>query len=499
MELPLPGATVVVTPEGFHELFNTKFEDTETLLGLHRFAWLPLLGNHVNPGWVEILWTAWCEQHRTPDESWAWHPYTTAERAINILDFARRYGLPGEAKTTLATLTNHGTAILEKLEYFGDHHTSNHLANNGRGLYRLGIDLGIKKFAQLGAEILLQEARRIFWRSGILREGSSHYHLLLTRNYADAWLAARRNGGAEEKELRSIVESAIAAARGLNLQGGLPLVGDISPDCPPEFLLGILRGDGGWVEGLDKTDRNAFLELCSSCAPPPDETLSRDGWHRLSVGPWSGLWHVSPTGWTHMPGHGHQDCGGFELHNKNRPVFIDPGRGAYGETGDAAYYRSAEANNTLTVDGVDPYPPNKPYYRNKFRDQIGGPPPQVTKTNTSLELSHQGYARLRGVGKFQRRWEFNDTSMIVSDELAGTGRRLISRSFYSSLTANSDGKGVILRDENSAYRITTDTGEIKPIPTKRWTGYGRSAPAVRIEIKNASELPWQSSVRVEEI
>ena len=60
-----------------------------------------------------------------------------------------------------------------------------------RGLYRLGLDLGLDACADLGGLILVEEAGRIFLPSGVLREGSSHYHLLAARNYADAWLAAR--------------------------------------------------------------------------------------------------------------------------------------------------------------------------------------------------------------------------------------------------------------------------------------------------------------------
>ena len=38
---------------------------------------------------------------------------------------------------------------------------------------------------------MIAEAGRIFGRSGLLNEGSSHYHLLVTRNYIDAWLSAK--------------------------------------------------------------------------------------------------------------------------------------------------------------------------------------------------------------------------------------------------------------------------------------------------------------------
>ena len=75
---------------------------------------------------------------------------------------------------------------------------------------------------------------------------------------------------------------------------------------------------------------------------------------------WSGLWFLSPEGWSPMPGHGHQDAGGFEVHWKDTPLFVDVGRGAYGDDGEAALYRSALVHNGLTLDDLDPYPPHKP-------------------------------------------------------------------------------------------------------------------------------------------
>ena len=96
----------------------------------------------------------------------------------------------------------HAPAILGALEYFGDSYTSNHLANNGRGLFLLGLALGDAASADIGGRILLNEAKRIFLPSGVLREGSTHYHALLARNYAVAAEAARkcvpsRSGGVE--------------------------------------------------------------------------------------------------------------------------------------------------------------------------------------------------------------------------------------------------------------------------------------------------------------
>ena len=100
--LPLAGRTVRVEPGEADAPFRQDFEDREVLLALQRFAWLPLLGKQVDGAWVQALWRAWRERHGTPAGDWAWHPYTAAERAVNMLEFGRRHGLPGSHVTPVS-------------------------------------------------------------------------------------------------------------------------------------------------------------------------------------------------------------------------------------------------------------------------------------------------------------------------------------------------------------------------------------------------------------
>ena len=204
IHLPLAGQTLTLQPGQELDIFNNSFSDTETLLSLHRFAWLRILGDTVDPAWVNTIWQAWSYKFGNPDNSWAWHPYTASERAINILQFAIRHGIPSPMGDTLKILSAHGPAIAEKLEYFGDHHTSNHLANNGRGLFILGLVLEMPNCINLGFSILVEEAKRIFMKSGILREGSSHYHLLLAHNYRIALEIARKHLGSATLNLEEL-------------------------------------------------------------------------------------------------------------------------------------------------------------------------------------------------------------------------------------------------------------------------------------------------------
>lgn len=495
IDLPLPGCHVRLMPGDEHGFIRQSFDDTETLLGLHRFAWLPLLGAQADPAWVGTLWRAWAEAFATPDDGWAWHPYTAAERAINILAYARLTGLPGPREATVALLAAHGPAIARRLEYFGDHHTGNHMANNGRGLFLLGLALGWRECADMGGRILVEEGARIFLPSGLLREGSSHYHLLLTRGYVSAWLAARAHGRPEASALEEIARRALAVLPHLALPGGMPLVGDVSPDCPPSFLAGLLTGGtGGWLDLLS-SDESAALAALRGEAVAAD-TLTADGFLRADFGAWQGLWHAAPTGWAHMPGHGHQDLGAAELHWRGIPLFVDPGRGAYGDDGDAALYRSAAAHGLLQIDDDDPYPPNRPYYHDRFRARVGGPPPHLERHGQEVRLRHHGYGRL-GATCVERVWRFTETGLTIDDTVSGRGRHGLTRRLVTPWPARVEAAGTVaVTLPDAIVRLSADAA-LTVRPTTRWTAYGEGQPAWSVESRSDARLPWRGRLAVE--
>lgn len=499
IELPLPGLSLKLEPGAEKDIFTRPYDDVETLLALHRFAWVPLLAQ-IEPNaaaWVQVFWDVWRGSFSRPGKDWAWHPYTAAERAVNLLDLARTHGLPGPVDETVSLLAVHAAEIHRRLEYFGDHDTSNHLSNNGRGLYRIGLALGLDWATQAGAKILEHEAERIFMASGILREGSSHYHFLLTRNYADAWLAARRHGRPEEEELLIITRKLLAVVPWLILPGGMPLVGDISPDCPPEHLLGLAGLESGWVAGLADDDRAAILAQIEKTRPADNEDLSRDGWLRFSRGPWSGLWHAAPCGWPPSPGHGHQDTGGFELHFEDIPVFVDPGRGAYGEDGDAKRYRSGLVHNTVTLDGADPYPGNKPYYDDSFCRDITGPSPDLTGGGDEVVLSHHGFCRFKGLGLLRRQWRFTNEVMTLNDTLDGDGRHLVTRRFATPLEVEAGAGGVILKGGGKTFHLNSPDASAAVKKITLWHAYGSGRLGSMIEFASNAALPWAGEVRLE--
>ncbi|MEX0694508.1 MAG: heparinase II/III family protein [Rhodospirillales bacterium] len=491
--VPLPGLELTLDADNPEAFFRTAVDDIEVDLARHRFAWLPLLET-VPDGFFRTAWASW-RRLFFDHEGMHWHPYSAAERAINLIDGMARFGAPDDARRLADDLAYHAQIIAGRLEYFGSHDTSNHLANNGRGLYRIGCALGNITIRTLGFDILAHEARRICLPSGMLREGSSHYHMLYLRNYLDVWLCARNHGHTADAEtFRNIAAAMLAAARSLVLPGGLPLIGDISPDVPPAYLSGIEQGLGAWAATRTGAEQQMLKSLTREVGAASPDDLLADGWLNWADTRWSALAHIPPGGWPFMPGHAHQDMGSAEIHVDGQALFVDPGRGIYGDSPAAAAYRTSSVHGTLRIDDLDPYPANKPYYTNTFRARIAGPA-KANIQSDGFTLTHGGYQRI-GVDAVRRQWRFSDTGMRIMDAVTGHGVHQIERALVTPGQTRIEGNAVII-DE----RFKIQTGNLEPVirPITLWQAYGSGVTGSRISFETVTTLPWTGTITVEDI
>lgn len=495
--IDLPGENVNISSEDPGALFSRSYSDLETLLAAHRFAWVPLAGQRINANWVNAIWQEWIKRYGNMRSGWPWHAYTAAERAINIIDFAEKFGVPGNADETIRSLAAHAQVIRNNLEYFGEHYTSNHLSNNGRGLLRIGVAFGLDKFANDGAEILIAEADRIFGRSGLLKEGSSHYHLLVTKNYIDAWIAADRAKLEQTASLGNIAERAIAAIPGLCLPGGTPLIGDISPDAPPNYFATLTGKKGeaeAWPSAMSHDYRKKVNDLIARVEPTVTNKLAVDGWHRFGKNNWQALAFIPPDGWPPMPGHGHQDLGSFELHDGHSEVIVDPGRGSYS----SAAYTGAAVHSSVTVDDIAPVHINHPNYADTFRRRVIKKAPEFEYTADGCTLSSYGFSRVRGIGKFERQWRFEDGEVEILDTVEGSGVHRIGRRYVTPTDVKIEESSTLLSAAGRQWRLTTDiTPTVEPVT--RWTAYGEGQPGSLITFEQEEQLPFYGKTVLERL
>lgn len=498
--LPLPGRDLIVDAQHVGEIFDQHFSDVETLSALHRFAWVPLFGSSLKSEWVQAIWETWRSRFLNSSDLVAWDAYAASERVINLLDLGRRVGLPGPINETGQILGIHALAIANRLEYFGEKGTYNHLANNGRALYRIGVELYDERWAQIGLQILLKEAERIFLPSGILRESSSHYHLLYTRNYADAWLVALRHKRPEANQFRAIVNRCFAVIPHLSLPGSFPLIGDISPDSPPNYLACFLspeRFSEGWVGNLLSGEQAALRECLCDVTPVSKKTLEADGWLRKDWGFWSALWHTAPLGWCFVPGHAHQDLGSFEIHYKDIPIIIDPGRGAYGEDGEALLYKTGAVHSGIEINEREPYPVNRVYYSDKFRARIAPFSPSIQEKEDVVVLNLNGYYGEKNITNIQREWCFHKNGFLIKDTIKGRGYCKILRRLVIPFKILRYGDKYMFGNNKEQFGFSSRDMTIRT--GKRWISYGKWEELSFVELKETVKLPWEGEILVERV
>ena len=496
----LPGAeTIQLKPNAAVRAFSRHTDHSlAAVTGLHAFTWLTSSPD-MPPAWVAALWSSWTERYREVEPlTLPWRARIAAERAVILLDYARRVGLPGPRAESVAMLANHVAAILAGLDYWGEQGTGSDLALEGHALYRLGLDLGLPTAVKAGMTILLEEHKRLFGSSGVLLEDSIGRHMLLTRSYVDAWLAARRHARSEAADLCRIAARLLAVIPAMTLSGGLPRIGDDNPGLPLSYLNGLIRGESleqGWTGQLPAAEQAAVAHLRDENVLNDVDALRQDGWLRLDLGAWSGLWHAAPEGWLRVSGHGHQDFGAPELHYEGVPLFVDPGSPDGGTPQWMAVYRSVAAHGGLDLNGIPPYPESKSDYTAAFRRAICGAPPVLRSEYDGASLAFQGFSRMGGPLDNERRWRLAEDGLTLEDIFKGTGQYRLTRRLITPFAAVIEDGAVILSAGELRFKISAEVPAVLHAGHRRGADNRQQALQV-VEFSGRINLPWRGTITV---
>ncbi len=196
-----------------------------------------------------------------------------------------------------------------------------------------------------------------------------------------------------------------------------------------------------------------------------------------------------------MPGHGHQDVGSFDLRYGGGALFSDPGRGSYADGGDGICYANADVHSGIMIDGLDPYPVNRPYYDDGFRREVCGPPPRLARRGEGVRLTFDGFSRLRGLGAVERTWTFDDRRMSLTDRIDGNGEHSVSRRFHTTGDVIVDGSGAVIVTAGRRFRLDID-GPVRISPATSWSAYGVGVPSRLIDVTAKVRLPAELSATV---
>ena len=289
-------------------LWSERFPDIEETVAVHRLELAaprdnrrcgPTLARRRNRAHAIMDWGVWrraavCAQ-----------AYTTGEfGAANAGLFLLLTGDGSVPDDIAAELRVMATQIARHLEYQPSGLTGNHALNNGRGLLFAGLVGGSPAAVTLARAVIEERLPRVVTADGLLREGSSHYHFLLTRWLLEMhWLVSRYGqhdiAGFIEPFAREAVERCWFFLVQDRATGDwhFPLIGDVSPDFPPEWLISLPWSapacrmfrpkalpaapvGAGWADLFG-------IEAGHGGAAAGSEHLSDSGMVRIERGPWT--------------------------------------------------------------------------------------------------------------------------------------------------------------------------------------------------------------------
>lgn len=482
------------------------FEDPEDRLSAHRFGWvLPVLASGASEEELAAfghMATTWMATHPFAPESQGWDSYSISERIVHWVLLASALTSVGSRdcgtirRDLVRGIREHATRLRWQLELRGES-TNNHLINNGRALYCAGTFLGEPNLQGIGREILEYGARNMFTASGFLREGSSHYHILLSRSYLEVlWYAAKSGDTAFQERLRDRVHDMVDAAVFLMNGGLLHLIGDISPDFPPEFHAGVAdvglailapgarapsRRGAGWHCLFDSGD--GVMQPLKDIKLAQVKAFDDAGYYRVTCPPTTLTLYVNPLGYVPTWSHGHADLGGFVLDWRGRPLFVDCGRATYRETPLGRYGRSVRSHNAIAIDGHEPCVAHghNGYVPAMVKDYCG-PPPDVQveerKDWTRIRAKYAGFRRLQENLVVTRTFDVVRNAVTITDEIEGDGLHLVETFFHVHPEVN-----MTSHDERGAEFEVGDTRVslaligTDPYRMEILCGYGGDQPA----------------------
>lgn len=314
--------------------------DVEVHNAAHRFHWpLVQLSKGINAEKLSSIYkkvAEWNQCHQAPNSDTPWQPYNISERICNwiVLWQAGQRILRPDAEFVAmlsAAILKHLFVLANRLEYPASDLINNHILNNGRALYIGGQFLNRTEFSELGKAIIQKHTFEMFDKTGFLREGSSHYQLLLTRTYMEMYLVAKESRDDLFSEwLGQVIQRIQSAAlhlapMKLYKMADYPRIGDISPDIPFDWYdPGVENTETGW---------NAIWRAKESI--PVHEINTLVGWLKLETYDWCVITFSHPDYNCYPIGHGHNDFGSFQLYKKGMPILIDIGRLSYMATHEA--------------------------------------------------------------------------------------------------------------------------------------------------------------------
>lgn len=292
--------------------------------------------------------------------------YSRSERIANLVMLWSIVDPPEEMVERVKQLIQRDAeCLLKQIEYHGELNTNNHVLNNARALLISGIFLGEGHLYRSGCFVFEHQLYQHVGEDGLLREASSHYQLVVTRWLLEIACVFSLQDQVLFKRFLPVFKQSLMICQSMfsldSKHGHMALIGDISPDFPPDFYRGLpsLGNRLFAVEKRQKTRKTIETSFWqkffgSSDISSTGDWLAENGsWAKFDFKGWNLLLHADTAVTEPRVTHGHHDLFSFDLSYNGLPLIVDPGRCNYSlarDSQDAGILE--EWHNTLMLEGV---------------------------------------------------------------------------------------------------------------------------------------------------
>ena len=431
-------------------------------------AWL-LTGRMEFPTEVVRQWDSWlCDNPPLDGLNWA----SGIEIGLRLVSWAYTSALLGPGVIPDDLWTRIVVSVHDQAQHLHrnqSHHSSanNHLVAEALGLYVAGCFFKMLRRARhwrsTGRLQLHESLKSLVANDGLLREQSSGYHQFAHDMWLIGGLIGRCNGdefdGAYWMKLQRMLEFTCAA---IDIRGNMPAIGDsdnsyvLLPTRPnstshprrqlavggllmsrPDFAAAAQSNDDWpiWLLGPSAGESAASMRALKP-ASATSRAFAESGLYVLRNGRRDQrevviVVDIAPLGWPPLAAHGHADALSIYVSAGGWPLLIDPGTYTYHlDPSWRDYFRGTRAHNTLTVDGLDQSISAGPTF------WIHHARAQVQRWSTSERADevtgfHDGYNRIGGIIHTRAiSYDKNSETIIVNDEVEGSGRHHVAMSFH---------------------------------------------------------------------
>lgn len=464
--------------------WKMTWEDDEQTESLHRWHWL-IFELTTNPETISFAWgigmmRSWLSEMGALPTGLAGTSYSVSERIANACLFAvlcqkqnkETTELPNDIKFALLQMTDY---LVAHLEYHDAETTCNHIINNARALLFVGQELNLPEASKLACQILKNDLGRLITADGFLNNGSSHYHFLFTRWLLEiAALLEQSRYYDCFQFVKPLAEKLLNQCRFFMIpnQSGrmtIPLFGDISPDCSPDWLL----NRPNFIQAKNKSNVN-FQSFADSY------------WYRLDKNDFIVIWHTEPALDGKNGVHSHNDICSCVVYFKGEPLLLDLGRRDYLEIESI----EASAHNSLTVDNMEPVLTRQysqyPFFYRKTNVEISW---QECKNKFFFTIKHDGFKRISGDKiRHTRKFIIADDTFKVLDLVDGRGIHTIKTFFQIGANENIELKRKSIHTENRNM-----------IDTWLCPAYGKKLKAKTVIFTDHAKLPLATTYIIKPI